>query len=97
MDRLTSIIGPAPSELPRNDLLSKLRTERERVRKALELWSSSRGVRRKPPKLKGITPAGIKLIAKETGQTIEEVEKIFSDELQRRKELESNEATETIP
>lgn len=97
MDRLTSIIGLAPSELPWNDLLVKLRVERERVRKALELWSSSRGLKRKPSKPKGITPAGIKLIAKETGQTIEEVEKIFSDELLRRKELESNEAVETIP
>lgn len=36
MQRLISIIGKAPSELPFPDLLSKLAKERDRVRQALE-------------------------------------------------------------
>ena len=35
MDRLTEIIGKAPSELPYIDFLAKLTQERERVRRSL--------------------------------------------------------------
>ena len=41
MHNLTYIIGPAPSEMPRSDLLTKLSLERDRVRRSI-IWFRSR-------------------------------------------------------
>ena len=41
MHNLTYIIGPAPSEMPRPDLLTKLSLERDRVRRSI-IWFRSR-------------------------------------------------------
>lgn len=72
MDRLPSVIGPAPSELPFSEFLEKLSKERERVRQSLEEFrkrktpSKKSGGRRKP-RAKGITKA-----LKEAGLSKEE-------------------------
>jgi len=54
MNNLVSIIGPAPSELSRESLLSRLRAERDRVRIALQTFknnTSFRQSRTKQPKV----------------------------------------------
>ena len=87
MNRLITVIGPAPSELSHMDLLFKLRIERERVRQALESWATRKFKTSKGRKAKGINLTSIRAISKQMGISIEEVEKIFSDEVERRKEL----------
>jgi hypothetical protein len=42
MNNLPSIIGPAPSELSLEALRQKLTTERDRVRRALQFFQSSK-------------------------------------------------------
>lgn len=42
MDRLVSVIGPAPSELLRSELLSNLREERERVAYEIRKFQEAR-------------------------------------------------------
>lgn len=42
MNRLPSVIGPAPSELLRQDLLLKLRMERERVATEIRNFQAAR-------------------------------------------------------
>jgi len=43
MDNLARIIGPAPSELPWEELRMKIGAERERVRAAIEYWRAGGG------------------------------------------------------
>lgn len=47
--RLVRLIGPAPSELPRTELLKKLSLERDRVRSTLD-WFRSHKWQPKPAK-----------------------------------------------
>ncbi len=42
MNRLPSVIGPAPSELPIKDFLAKLRGERSRVSEAIQAFKAGR-------------------------------------------------------
>ena len=49
MNRLTRIIGKAPSELSRSELLERLSKERTRVRRAIELWKAGVGLKGKRP------------------------------------------------
>ena len=86
MNRLVSVIGPAPSELPREKLIQKLRKERERVRLFLESWAAGKFKTPKSRKTKGINLTSIRTIAKEMGISVEEVEKMFSEEVERRKQ-----------
>lgn len=90
MNHLPSVIGPAPSELPWQDLLRKLRGERERVRLALESWATGKFKTPKDRKAKGVNLTSIRAISKEMGISVEEVERMFSEEVERRKESESN-------
>ena len=45
MNRLTSVIGPAPSELAPEIFIIRLRKERERVRTALDLFKQGYSMR----------------------------------------------------
>jgi DNA-binding transcriptional regulator YhcF (GntR family) len=38
MDKLISVIGPAPSEIPPEEFLQRLKGERSRVAQALQEW-----------------------------------------------------------
>lgn len=48
MEKLRLVIGPAPSELPYEDLLARLANERERMTKALHAAKPARKSRRTP-------------------------------------------------
>lgn len=84
MDNLVSVIGPAPSELSWDALRKKLQIERERMRKAFEWWNSSVGRSKASGRKKGLTLKDIKLVAKSTGMTVEAVEKMLTEEIERR-------------
>lgn len=86
MNRLISVIGLAPSELSWKDLIQKLRIERERVRKALESWTAGKFKAPKGRKAKGINLTSVRAVAKQMGISVEEVEKMFSEEIERRKQ-----------
>ena len=76
-DNLISIIGPAPNEMPRADLMQKLSTERDRVRRTL-VWFRTVEPVAKPPKEKktGGKPATkITTKMKNAGITIDDLEK----------------------
>jgi len=54
MNRLPSVIGPAPSELPLEVLYAKLRIERDRVRSALQAFKDGYAVAK--PQKKASSP-----------------------------------------
>lgn len=85
MNHLPSVIGPAPSELPWQDLLRKLRIERERVRSALESWASGKFKTPRGRKASGINLTAIRAIAKKMEISVEEVGRMLSEEVERRK------------
>jgi len=85
MNRLVSIIGPAPSELSWTALRQKLQHERERIRRGFEFWSSSIGRKAQSSgRKRGITLKDIRSVAKQMGVTVEEVEKLLAAELKRK-------------
>lgn len=60
MQRLISVIGPAPSEMPREDLMVKLQRERARVRRCLDIFRNQQSLALAPkPRKKRITKAAI--------------------------------------
>jgi|GEM_PF-6129312 len=74
MEQLARIIGPAPSELSLEELLTKLRNEHHRVLEGLTGWREaqiSRG--RKGSSREVSTLTKIKAVEKELGMTIEEL------------------------
>lgn len=81
MNKLPSVIGPAPSELPWEALLSKVRGQRTRARDAIASFRH-RVAPASRAKDKGLTRTQIKHILKETGMTIEQ----FNVWLDQRKE-----------
>ncbi len=85
MDKLVSIIGPAPSELSQADLLIKVRTERERVRRAIELFKGRMLTRPKGRK-KGLTKKAINEILKDAGLTPEQLNEFLVQEKKKREE-----------
>lgn len=85
MNHLLSVIGFAPSELSRKDLVQKLRVERERVRRALESWASEK-FKTKPNRKKGINLTSIQAMATKIGISVEEIEQMLSEEAERRKQ-----------
>ena len=83
MDKLVNIIGPAPSELSPPDLLIKIRTERERVRRAIELFKGRMLTPRKGRK-KGLTKKAINEILEESGLTPEQLNEFLREEKRKR-------------
>jgi hypothetical protein len=90
MDKLVSVIGLAPSELSHPDLLAKVRTERERVRRAIELFKTRKvgGGGKK----KGLTKTAIAKILKESGLTAGELDNFLKKEKERRETNEIQDA-----
>lgn len=84
MNCLITVVGLAPSELSHENLIQKLRVERERVRQALESWATGKFKTPKGRKTKGINLTSIRTIAKQMGISVEEVEEMFSKEVERR-------------
>jgi hypothetical protein len=75
MQNLTTIIGPAPSELPRAELLAKLSAERDRVRKTLIWFRTNIPVKKQKSKRVGGKPASrITTKMKKAGVSIEQME-----------------------
>lgn len=50
MDRLPSVIGPAPSELPFDQLIEKLQKERKRITTSIAMWRQNGSWERGKPK-----------------------------------------------
>lgn len=80
MERLTSIIGPAPSELSHEALLARLRLERERIREALQAFRESTSPRQS--RSKSPVPKGDPLdrIAASLGMTKEEMVALIKED-----------------
>lgn len=72
MDSLVRTIGLAPSELPFGELLARVRTERERVRAALEAYRSPPTKAKTRHKAKNSATEMIQL-ARSLGLTLDEV------------------------
>lgn len=79
MNRLVEVIGPAPSELPPDQWMTRLRAERSRVRRELELFriqgipTKRKSAPRTPAKKRGVTNQQLKAMAREYNITIEEM------------------------
>jgi DNA-binding Xre family transcriptional regulator len=78
MDRLIPIIGRAPSEMPKEELLEVLQRERDRVRKVQEEWErlnikKPRKGKKKAAKPKGLTPKKLDALCKQLGMTPQEI------------------------
>lgn len=75
MDRLPSVIGPAPSELSSEALMKRLRTERSRVQETLQFFrdnSTPSKRRKKGPSMKA-KATKLDDVMKATGLSIEEI------------------------
>lgn len=81
MDRLISIIGPAPSELSQEDLFVRLRKERDRVREALIAFRESTSFRQSRTKAKAPKVDPLAAIAAAAGLSPEELRKLISAEM----------------
>jgi len=88
MKNLTKVIGLAPSELPRNELIKRIRKEHQRVSEGVEAYTSK--AKRKSsggPRALSATKFLAKL--KEAGMTLEQYEKLTKE----MEEAESGKAT----
>lgn len=86
MDSLVRVIGPAPSELPLEDLIEKLASERNRVRRSL-LWfktAPEAKARSKKTGKKRPTKRKLSTMAKKEGLSPEQLAAAIA-ELKRRK------------
>ena len=75
MDNLKRLLGPAPSEIPLEAFLFKLREERNRVRGAINDWRA--GVSLKPVREKKEKKAVAKVSAKVINAEYEETMKLL--------------------
>lgn len=76
MDNLKRLLGPAPSEIPLETLLLRIKNERDRVRKAINDWRL--GVSLKPiKKKKERKEAVVKVSAKTVNAEYEETKKLL--------------------
>jgi len=79
---LSLIIGPAPSELPNEELLAKLAAERDRVRRTFVWYRNENQVKQKAPKAKKTSaPCRGKALlakAKALGLSVEDIEKTIA-------------------
>ena len=77
MNRLTSVIGPAPSELPFEDFLAKLKTERERVGRGFIALRNAPKTRkaaaRKATRAKKSKPKTLKALAQKHGMSLDDL------------------------
>ena len=79
MDKLRTIIGPAPSEIPFEDLIKRLAPERERVRQALARFRASPPPRKKSSK-KPKANAELSKLLKETGMSPGDLMRLIEEE-----------------
>ena len=81
MDSLKRLIGPAPSEMPIQDLLEKVAIQRDRVRRNL-LWFQTHGAMNKPMarKKKALPKRQPKLstLAKKAGVSSEDIAAVLA-------------------
>lgn len=79
MDRLVSVIGPAPSELNYEDLITKLRTERERISRSLVALRQPSA--RKAKAVAKKTTKTLSALAKQHGLAVGDLQKLLEKEL----------------
>ena len=70
MDRLVSVVGPAPSELSFDALKVRLTKERNRMRDIFDTWNNSIGHKTKES---GISLKDIKALAQKMNMSVEEL------------------------
>ena len=74
MEQLARIIGPAPSELSLEELLTKLRNEHHRVLEGLTSWRADQTKRGRKVLTKEVSPLKkIKSLEEELGMTVEQL------------------------
>jgi len=76
MNNLDRIIGPAPSELPWEELRAKIGIERDRVREAIDWWRAGGGAKASHGRTKtepGFSNRELKLMAKTLGVSLAEL------------------------
>lgn len=83
MNKLTSVIGLAPSEKKFFQVIEALTLERERIRKTLNSWGQAARVKaskpsKAPKASKGLKLKDMKLIAQKLDITLEELNEIYS-------------------
>lgn len=82
MRRLPEIIGPAPSEMPLEELVAKLRLERDRVRVGLKAFVEAPAKKQRTTakaKKKGWTQKKMQAMLDEYGLTAEEFQKLLEN------------------
>jgi len=87
MKNLTKVIGPAPSEIDRKELITRIRQEHQRVSAGVETYTSKAKASRKSTKRSASATALLKKL-KEKGITLEEYEALL-DTQRKIKELEA--------
>lgn len=78
MNRLPSVIGPAPSEVPMEEFIIKLRKERQRIVNSIELWKKSPPKKGKTKRASGLSNEIIRA-AMEAGISPEELELMLKE------------------
>ncbi len=78
MDKLSSVIGFAPSEDLWTDFKKRLSGERDRIRKSFDLWSQGKFKASPRASKKGLKLQDMKAIAQELNITLEELTKLFA-------------------
>ena len=89
MDKLTKIIGPAPSEMSDEEFALRLRKERVRVTTALEKFSYAKVSKPRAKAKPLLTPQEQKLktALEELGMTPEEFVEAYKEEQQKKEEV----------
>lgn len=80
MERLVSVIGPAPSELSKEMLIAKLKKERDRVREALVAFRNNTSFRQKRPTTKKARIDPLAAVAAQAGITPAELRALLEAE-----------------
>ncbi len=79
MNNLVRVIGPAPSEMTPERLISKLELERTRVRQALERFAKA-----SIPKPKSPTKVAQRKVIKDSGFSVEELRILLQEEIKKK-------------
>jgi len=89
MKNLTKVIGPAPSEMPRDELIKLIRREHQRISEGVEAYTTK--AKRKTSSSGSRSLSATKFLAKlkEAGMTLEQYEELT----RKMEEAESGDAT----
>jgi hypothetical protein len=89
MERLTKVIGPAPSEMPRDQLMQIIRAEHQRVAVGVEAYGSQKKKGKKAPAgPKKLSGKALLVYLEAKGVSLEE----YKDMLETQKQIKQLEA-----